>query len=102
MSTRNTVDGYIDKKVYYEIDTNKLVIPIQFINDDMFNEMSDDLKIKYEAYRPTRYVKTREGEVFPIITDDDNNITNLTKNPPAEGGRRRKSRRRKSHRGRRH
>ena len=119
MSMRNTVDGFIDKKVYYNIDTNDVVIPIEFINDEsLFDEMADDLKIKYEDNRPTMYVKNRQGVVFPIITDDDSNIINFTKNPPAEGGRsrrkshrkksnrkkshRRKSHRRKSHRRRRH
>ena len=122
MSMRNTVDGFIDKKVYYNIDTNDVVIPIEFINDEsLFDEMADDLKIKYEDNRPTMYVKNRQGVVFPIITDDDSNIINFTKNPPplaTQGGRtrrrshrkksnrkkshRRKSHRRKSHRRRRH
>jgi hypothetical protein len=119
MSMRNTVDGFIDKKVYYNIDTNDVVIPIEFINDEsLFDEMADDLKIKYEDNRPTMYVKNRQGLVYPIVIDDDSNIINFTKNPPAEGGRsrrkshrkksnrkkshRRKSHRRKSHRRRRH
>jgi hypothetical protein len=66
----------------------------------MFNEMSDDLKKKYESDRPTMYVKTRQGKVFPIITDDDNNVINLKRDRNGGDGRgiRKKSRRSKSRR----
>ena len=101
------------QKSFYNTDTNTLVIPTSFIDDnelldDLFNEMdendeiSDDLKKKYQANRPTMYVKSAQGKVYPIMVDDDKNVINFTKNPPGEGGRRRRSHRRRSHRRRSH
>jgi hypothetical protein len=106
MSIRNEMGI---KKSFYNTDTNTLVIPTSFIDDnelldDLFNEMSDDLKKKYQDNRPTMYVKNAnaQGKVYPIMVDDDNNVINFTKNPSGEGGRRRKSHRRKSYRRRSH
>jgi len=97
MSIRNEMG--MSPKSFYNTDTNTLVIPTSFINDnDLFNEMSDDLKKKYQDNRPTMYVKNAQGKVYPIMVDDDENVINFTKNPPGEGGRRRRSHRRKSHR----
>ena len=51
MSIRNEMG--MSPKSFYNTDTNTLVIPTSFINDnelldELFDEMSDDLKKKYQ------------------------------------------------------
>ena len=95
-----------NKKSFFNIDMNVEVNPTSFINDnelldELFKEMSDDLKKKYAVNRPTMYVRdVREDRniLYPIMVDDNNHVINFKKESPAEGGRRRRSHRRRSHR----